>query len=153
MIIECFRAVEIIFFSGGRLFGQRLECLVRRDQLLRPQKTRRIVALCEVSAFLFAHHEVAQLDSLTAICRLRMQHTDVVAVIAVLHFFPFDRDTDFLLRDGLKRIGLGQWNPEPRVAFDLGEFNPVNELEFIGALDDARFIGGLSRQRSDENEH
>src|SRR6266699_4606265 len=65
-----------------------------------------------------------------------MEHTNVVAVIAVLNFFPFDRNADFLLCDRLKRVRLGQWNPEPRFAFDFGELDPINEFELVRAFDD-----------------
>jgi hypothetical protein len=37
----------------------------------------------------------------------------------------------------LKAIGLGKGYPDESLAFDLRKFNSINELELIGAFDDA----------------
>src|SRR5438552_500299 len=77
-----------------------------------------------------------------------MEHADVVAVIAILHFFPFDRDAQLLRGHGLKSIGLGQRYPHAGLAFDLRQSDPINKLELIGSFDNARLAGGVHRERT-----
>jgi hypothetical protein len=77
-----------------------------------------------------------------------VQHTNIVAVIAVLHFFPFHWDVQLVLGHVLKGIGLCEWYPDPGLAFDLRQFDPVNELELIGTFDNAGRIGSTCSERA-----
>src|SRR5438874_1771477 len=74
-----------------------------------------------------------------------MKHANIVAVVPVLHSFPFYRDIQFFLSDGLKGIGLRQRYPNTGLAFDLWKFNSIDELELIRAFDDARIVSSASR--------
>ena len=77
-----------------------------------------------------------------------MEHADVIGVIAVMHFFPFHWDVQFLLGHSLKAVGLCQRYPDAGFAFDLRQFDPVNELELIGTFDNAGRIGSTCGERA-----
>jgi hypothetical protein len=46
----------------------------------------------------------------------------------------------------LKGIGLGQRYPDASLAFDLGKFYSIDELELVRAFDDAWIVNGASRK-------
>ena len=76
-----------------------------------------------------------------------MKHANIVAVVPVLHSFPFYRDIQLFLSDGLKGIGLRQRYPNSGIAFYLWKFNSIDELELIRAFDDAWSVSCASRNR------
>jgi len=77
-----------------------------------------------------------------------LQHADIIGVIAVLHFFPFHWDVQLLFGDRLKAVGLCQRYPDAGLAFDLRQFDSVNELEPIGTLDYAGLASSTCSERA-----
>src|SRR5919197_5343424 len=151
VVVKRLRALEIASFSGSRFFGEGLKGCVYRHKLLGTKKARRILLPRRVSSFLAADDQITQLDRLAAIASARIQHTDFIAVIAVLNFVPPDRDIDLLCRDRLKRVGLRKRDPESRLALDFRQPYAIDELKFIGTLNDLGFIGGRNCQCGERN--
>src|SRR5207249_11823560 len=67
MIVQRFRALEIIGFSRDRIARQRFECLVHRNELFRPEITRDIFTVGGISGFLSPNDTISQLDCLSAV--------------------------------------------------------------------------------------
>jgi hypothetical protein len=80
---------------------------------------------------------------------LRIDHANVIAVIAVLNLIPFHRDVQFFDTYGLKSICLCERYPDASSAGDFRKFDAINELELIGAFDDAGLTGGMNCERAD----
>ena len=100
---------------------------------------------CGIGDLLFADDAVADLDCFAAIRRLRIDHANIIAVIAVLHFFPFHWDTQFFFGHSLKSIGLCERDPDAGLALDLWNFNLVDEFKLICSFDDTRIIRSAVR--------
>src|SRR5438128_3672754 len=147
MIIKRLRALEIIGFSSLRFLSLRPKGFVNRYELFRSQVTRNFGTVCGVCSLLLTNHAISHFDGLAAIRRLRIEHANIIAIITVLHFFPFHWDVQFFLGHGLKGIGLCQRYPDTGFAFNLWKFNSIDELELIGAFDDAWTVSSASRNR------
>src|SRR5438477_6320709 len=92
VIVQRFRSLEVIGFSGCGFFGERLKRFVYRHQFFRPKIPRGICVSCRIGGFFPPHHLVSQLDCFATVLRLRINHANVIAVIAVLNLIPFHRD-------------------------------------------------------------
>src|SRR6266545_4981559 len=112
MIVERFRALEIVGFSRRSFLSERSESLVNRHQRFRAQVTLSFSTACGVGCFLLASHAVSNLDSFAAVSRLRINHTDIVGIIPVLNLFPFHWDVQLFFDHSLKGISLGQRYPD-----------------------------------------
>src|SRR5437870_12804329 len=148
MIVERFCSIEIILLIRHRFLRERSERLVDWYELFRAQVPRSICAACRIGCFFLSFDTVSQLDRFAAVCRLRMQHADIVGVIAVLHFFPFHWDVQLLLGDRLKAVGLCQRYPDAGLTLDLRQFDSVNELKPIGTFDNARLASSTYSERA-----
>ena len=152
MIVQRFRPLEVIGFSGCRFLGKRLKRFVYRHQFFRPKIPRGVCIACRIGGFFLAHHLVSQLDRFATVLRLRIDHANVIAVIAVLNLVPFHRDVQLFHTYGLKSICLRERYPDASGAGDFRKFDAINELKFIGAFDDAGLTGGMNGDRAGEEQ-
>src|SRR6266700_3787786 len=114
MIIKRFRPFEIVVFPCSRFLSERPEGFINRHQFFRGQVTRSFRTACRVGGLLLTNHTISHLHGFTAVRRLRIEHANIIAVIAVVHFFPFHRDVQLVLGHGLKSVGriksrMGSW--------------------------------------------
>src|SRR5207248_2061090 len=133
VIVKRFGAFEVAFLSGDGLFRERFKRFVYRYKLFRPQKMRRIFSCRWISCFLLPNNPIPKFDCLPAITCSWVENTNVVSVITVLNFLPFDRDADLFSINRLKCIRLRQWQPKSRRAFNLRKLDPINEFKLVGA--------------------
>src|SRR5262245_58322872 len=112
VIVKRFRPLKIIGLSGCRFLGKGLKCFVYWYQFLRAKIARGICIPSCIGGFFFAHHLVSQLDRLATVLRLRIDHADVIAVIAVLNLIPFHRDVQRFHIYRLKSICLRKGYPD-----------------------------------------
>jgi hypothetical protein len=149
VIVQRFRPLEVIGFSDYGFLGKRLKRFVYRDQFFRTKISRGVRISCRVGGFFLAHDLVSQLDCFATVLRLRVDHANVIAVIAVLNLVPFHRDVQFFHTYGLKSICLRERYPDACGTGDFWKFDAINELKFIGAFDDAGLTGSVSGERTD----
>src|SRR4029078_4430361 len=97
-----------------------------------------------VGGFFLADHLVSQLDRFATVLPLRINHANVIAVIAVLNLIPFHRDFQFFHAYGLKRICLSQRYPDTSGTGDFRKFDAINEFKFVSAFDNAWLAGGMN---------
>src|SRR6266567_6651960 len=148
MIIKRFRPFEIVVFPCSRFLSEPPEGFINRHQLLRAQVTRSFRTACSVGGLLLTNHAVSHLDGFTAVRRLRIEHANIIAVIAVLYFFPFHWDVQFVLGHSLKGVGLRQRYPDAGFSFDLRKFDSIDKFKLIRAFDDAWGVSSADRTRA-----
>ena len=82
-----------------------------------------------------------------------MEDANVVAVIAILHFFPLHRDVHFFLGHGLKGIGFRQWYPDVGFSFDRRKFDSIDEFELVRAFNNTWVVSTAHRKRAGHEKH
>src|SRR6266498_4729415 len=153
MVIERLCTFEIVGFSRCRFLSQCLESFIDRHQFFRAQVTRSVCTACGISSLLLTNHAISHFDSFAAVFRLGVEYANIVAVIAVLYFFPFHWDVQLFLGHSLKGIGLRQRYPDTGFSFDLWKFNSIDELELVRAFDDAGIVGSASPKRDRQKKY
>src|SRR6476620_8571023 len=150
VIVQRFRPLEVIGFSGYGFLGECLKRFVYRHQFFRPKIPRGICLACRIGDFFLAHDLISQLDRFAPVLRLRIDHANVIAVIAVLNLVPFHRDIQLFHSYGLESVCLRERYPDASGASDFRKFDAINELKFIGAFDDAGLTDGMNGKRGGE---
>src|SRR6267378_2317607 len=153
MIVERFRALEVVGFSRRCFLSQRPKRFVNRHELFGVQIMRSFRTSRGIGGFFFPSHAVSELDRFAAVFRVRAKHANIVSIIAILHFFPFHGDVQFFFGYGLEGVGLGQRYPDAGLAFDLWKFNSINELELIRPFYDAWTVSSVSRNRDSQQKY
>jgi len=152
VIVERFGALDLIGFSDDRLLRNCFEGLVERHQLFRPEIARHIRFTRNVSALLFSQYAITQLDDFAAVLRARIKHTNIVTVIAVMHFLLFDRDADLIDTHVLKSVRSCERHPKARLAIDRRQLYPIDKFKLVGAGNDLRLITAKDWHRSNKSE-
>ena len=152
MMVQRFCALDVIGFSGDSLLRNCFESLVERDQLFWAEIARHVRFTRKISALLFSQYAVAQLDDFTAVLRAGIKHTNIVTVIAVLHFLPFDWDAAFIDTHGLKSVRPRERHPKARFAIDRWQPHPIDKFKLVGAGNDGRLITAKDWQHSNKSE-
>src|SRR5438876_7681530 len=88
MIVQSFRAIEIVSFSGRRFLSERSEGFVNRYQFLRTQVACSFCIVRRIGGFFLAHDTVSHLDRFAAVFRPGLENTNVIAILAVVSLFP-----------------------------------------------------------------
>src|SRR5205807_5694693 len=129
MIVQRFRAIEIVSFSRRRFLSERPEGFVNRYQFLRTQITCGFCILRRIRRFFLAHDTVSHLDRFAAIFRPELENTNVIAILAVMSLFPSHWNIQLFDGHGLKGVGLCQRYPDVSLACDVWKFNSINKLK------------------------
>src|SRR4029077_8159328 len=132
---------------------ERSEGFIDGHQLFRAKVMRSFRFGCGIGDLLFADDAVADLDRFATIRRLWIDHANIIAVIAVLHLFPFHWDAQFFFGHSLKSIGLCQRDPDAGLAFDLWKFDLIDEFELVRAFDDAWIVSSANRNRGRQEKY
>src|SRR5690242_18503595 len=152
MIVKRFGTLHLVGFSGDSLPRNCFESLVERHQLFWAEITLRVRFIREISSLLFSHYPIAQLDDLAAVLRSRIKHTNIVAIVAIMHFLPFHWDAEFIDADGLKSVRPCKRHPKMRLTIDQRQLHPVDEFKLVRAGDDSSLISPKESQHSTKSE-
>src|SRR5438270_12239711 len=151
MIVKRFCTFEVIGFSRRSFLSKRFERFVNRHKLFGMQVTRSFCTACGIAGLFFASYPVYDLDSFVAIRRLRIDDTNIIGVIPVLHLFPLHWNVELFLDHSLKCIGFRQRYPDTSLAFNLRKFDSIDELELVSALDDVWIVSSTRNRDSQES--